>query len=138
MAWHEQDLQHGKLIKIKTFAQDKKVKLFRVIVSTGRTEFVATNDMTQDSTDEVQQVCAIRWKIEEFHRELKQVTGIEACQCRKARIQRNHIGCAILVWLRLKDLAYQTGRTVYQVKHDLLSDYLIHQLKNPSLVMSFA
>lgn len=29
MAWHEQDLQHGKLIKIKTEAQDKKVKLFR-------------------------------------------------------------------------------------------------------------
>jgi hypothetical protein len=24
----------------------------------------------------------------EFHRELKQLTGIEACQCRKARIQR--------------------------------------------------
>jgi hypothetical protein len=33
----------------------------------------------------------------EFHRELKQLTGVEACQCRKARIQRNHIACALLV-----------------------------------------
>ena len=36
----------------------------------------------------------MRWKIEEFHRELKQLTGVEACQCRQARIQRNHIACA--------------------------------------------
>jgi hypothetical protein len=81
-------------------------------------------------------VCDIRWKIEEFHRELKQLTGVEACQCRKARIQRNHINCALTVWLRLKDLAYKTGKTVYQLKYGLLSDYLIAQLKRPALPMS--
>jgi hypothetical protein len=97
------------------------VKLFRVTVSTDKTEFVATNDLTQDSTDIVQEVCDIRWKIEEFHREIKQLTGIESCQCRKARIQRNHISCAMLVWTRLKQLAYSTGQTVYQLKHGLLS-----------------
>lgn len=59
------------------------MKLFRVTVSTDKTEFVATNDLTQDSTDIVQEVCDIRWKIEEFHREIKQLTGIESCQCRK-------------------------------------------------------
>ena len=138
LIWNEQDFQYGKLVKIKTFAQDKKVKLFRVPVSTGRTDYVATNDMAHDSTDEVQKVCAVRWKIEEFHREVKQVSGIEACQCRKARIQRNHIGCAMLVWLRLKDLTYRTGRTVYQLKQEMLSDYLIQQLKHPSVVMTLA
>ncbi len=60
------------------------MKLFRVVVSTDKTEFVATNDVAQDSTDAVQEVCGIRWKIEEFHRELKQLTGVESCQCRKA------------------------------------------------------
>jgi hypothetical protein len=62
----------------------------RVAVSTDRTDYIVTNDLSQNSTDVVQQVCKIRWKIEEFHRELKQLTGIESCQCRKARIQRNH------------------------------------------------
>jgi hypothetical protein len=38
---------------------------------------------------------------------------LECCQCRKARIQRNHIGYAFLVWVRLKGLAAQTGRTAY-------------------------
>ncbi len=136
--WSAEDLQQGKRIKIRGFPKDKKVKLFRVTVSTNRTEFVATNDNSQASTDAVQDVCGIRWKIEEFHRELKQLTGVEACQCRKARIQRNHIACALLVWSRLKMLAYQTGKTVYQIKHGMLSDYLIEQLKHPSVQMTLA
>lgn len=138
LVWSQPEIEQGKVIKIKGFPGDKKVKLFRVIVSTDKTEFVVTNDKTQDSTDVVQQVCAIRWKIEEFHREIKQLTGVEACQCRKARIQRNHIGCAMLVWLRLKTFAYQTGRTIYQLKHGLLCDYLIQQLKSPVIAMTLA
>lgn len=138
LVWHSEELQQGKPIKIRGFPKDKKVKLFRVTVSTNRTDYVATNDCSQTSTDVVQDVCGIRWKIEEFHRELKQLTGAEACQCRKARIQRNHIACALLVWSRLKTLAYQTGRTIYQVKHGMLSNYLIEQLKHPSVQMSLA
>jgi hypothetical protein len=58
--WNPSELQQGKIIKIKAFPKDKKVKLFRVTVSTDKTEFVATNDLTQDSTDIVQEVCDIR------------------------------------------------------------------------------
>lgn len=134
--WSKTELEPGKIIKIKTFPQDKKVSLFWVSVSTDRTEYIATNDLTQNSTDAVQPVCDIRWKIEEFHREIKQLTGVESCQCRKARTQRNHINCAMLVWLRLKQLAYSTGQTVYQLKHGLLSNYLIQQLKRPVLTMT--
>ncbi|WP_107806120.1 IS701 family transposase [Nodularia spumigena] len=135
LQWSEEELECGKIIKIKGFPAQKKVKLFRVAVSTNRTDYVATNDLSQSSTNVVQKVCKIRWKIEEFHREIKQLTGIESCQCRKARLQRNHIACAMLVWIRLKNLAYQTGQTVYQIKHNLLSNYLIQQLKRPSIPM---
>lgn len=135
MEWSNQDLECGKIIKIKAFPAEKKVKLFRVTISTGRTDYVATNDLSQSSTDVAQKVCKIRWKIEEFHREIKQLTGIESCQCRKARLQRNHISCAMLVWLRLKTLAYQTDQTIYKIKHNLLSNYLIQQLKRPDVHM---
>ena len=114
------------------------MRLFRVEVSTHRTDWIVTNGSTQDSTEAAQQVCGFRWKIEQLHREGKQVMGLERCQCRKAGIQRNHIGCAFLVWIRLKHLAAQTGRTVYQLKHGLLNDYLIQQLKNPSVKMVLA
>lgn len=138
LVWSDHEWQQGKLVKIRGFPKDKKVKLFRVTVSTNRTEFVATNDLTQSDTDAVQDVCGIRWKIEEFHRELKQLTGVEACQCRKARIQRNHIACALLVWSRLKSIAYTSGKTIYQIKHGMLSNYLIEQLKHPSIQMALA
>jgi hypothetical protein len=96
LCWSREEQQQGKLIKIKNFPSHKKVKLFRVTVSTDRTDYIVTNDLSQNSTDEVQEANAVRWKIEEFHRGVKQLTGLEACQCRKARIQRNHIACAIL------------------------------------------
>jgi hypothetical protein len=89
------------------------VKLFRVAVSTNRTDYLATNDLSQSSTNVVEEACKIRWKMEEFHREIKQISGIESCQCRKARLQINHIACAMLGWIRLKNLTYQTGQTVY-------------------------
>jgi hypothetical protein len=138
LAWSTEELAQGKTIKIKGFPKDHKARLFRVAVSIHRTDWVVTNDPTQDATEATQEACGFRWKIEQLHREGKQVTGLEGCQCRKARIQRNHIGCAFLVWVRLKELAAQTGRTVYQLKHGLLDNYLIQQLKNPSLKMVLA
>ena len=63
----------------------------------------------------------MRWKIECFHREAKQLTGLEKCQCRLARIVRNHITCAFLVWVHLMRKAYETSQTPYQVKYGLLS-----------------
>jgi len=136
--WNAQELAHGKRIKVKGFPKDHKLHLFRVAVSTHRTDWVVTNDPTQQSTEVTQQACGFRWKIEQVHREAKQLTGLEHCQCRKARIQRNHIGCAFLVWVRLKEVATQTRQTVYQVKYGLLDNYLIQQLKNPALKMRFA
>jgi len=136
--WSQPELRQGKLLKIKGFPKEHKVQCFRVVVSTHRTDFVVTNDLAQDSTEATQQACGFRWQIEQLHREGKQVTGLEACQCRKAPIQRNHIACAFLVWVRFNALAKQAGQTIYQLKHGLLDDYLFAQLKNPSLKMAFA
>jgi len=138
LEWSEAELEYGKRIKIKGFPKEHKVRAFRVAVTTNRTDYVVTNDLAQDSTQATQEACGLRWKIEQLHREGKQLTGLERCQCRKARIQRNHIGCALLVWVRFKELAARTGRTMYQLKHGLLDDYLIQQLKHPSLTMALA
>jgi Transposase DDE domain len=136
--WSDKELACGKVIKIKDFPKEHKVKLFRVVISTNRTDFVVTNDASQNSTLATHTVCGWRWKIEQFHRETKQLTGIEKCQCRKARIQRNHIACAMLVWTRLAELAHYTKQTLYRVKHGLLDDYLCQQLRHPSISMRFA
>ena len=138
LEWGEAEKACGKNVHVKDFPKGHRLQLFRLVVSPDRTDYIVTNDVTQHSTADTQQVCAIRWKIEQLHREVKQVTGLERCQCRLARIQRNHIACAMLVWCRFKELAYQTGRTVYQIKFGQLSDYLIQQLKSPSVKMALA
>jgi Transposase DDE domain len=135
LEWTEEQQQRGKVIKIRGFPGEHKVKLFRVVLSTQRTDYVVTNEMAQDNLEVVQDVCGFRWKVEQFHRETKQLTGLEGSQCRKARIVRNHIGCAILVWVQLKQVAVDTQRTIYRVKHDLLDDYLRQQIKSPTVLM---
>jgi IS4 transposase len=112
--------------------------VFRVEVSTHRTDYVVTNDISQNSSSAVKEVCGWRWKIEQFHREAKQLTGLGKCQCRKARIQRNHIACAFLVWARLAQVARKTGDTLYRLKHSLLDTYLCWQLRFPIISMAFA
>ena len=92
----EEEQVHGKFVHLKNFPKGHRVKLFRLALFTERTEYVATNDLTQDSAGETRKHCSIRWKIEQFHRQVKQVTGLERCQCRKQRAVRNHIGCAML------------------------------------------
>lgn len=138
LAWSAAQLAHGKVVKIKGFPRDHKVKLFRVEVSTHRTDWVATNDLAQSSTKDTQNACALRWKIEQFHRELKQITGVEKCQCRTARIQRNHIACAVLVWIRLTALARKTLTNIYQIKTSMLGDYLRKELRSPAFSMASA
>lgn len=138
LAWSAAEQRSGKRIKIKGVPNAHHVHLFRVVASTRRTDWIVTNDPTADSTEATQEACDVRWKIEQLHREGNQVTGLERCQCRKARSQRNHVGCAFLVWVRLTALATQTGRTVYQLKHGLLDAYLIQHLQRPSLKLVLA
>ena len=64
-----------------------------------RTDFVLGNDMAQDNTQVVEGV----W------------LSLEGCQCRKAKIIRNHVAWAILVWVRLKLVANETKQTVYRL-----------------------
>ena len=45
LIWNESEIEKGKIIKINGFPANVKVKLFRVIVSTNKTEFVANNDI---------------------------------------------------------------------------------------------
>ena len=97
LTWTTLEEQQGKLVKVKGFAQDTYLKLFRVVVSTDRTDYIVTNDVTQSDTDDAQKESGHRWKVEQFHREEKQVTGIQRCQCRLNRSQRNHLCASMLL-----------------------------------------
>ena len=138
LQWNEHSECYGKTIRIRHLPRVFKLKLFRVPVSSRRTEHIVTNDKSIETRNALQEVYAHRWKIEQFHREFKQLTGAEHRQCRKQRIQRNHIACSMLVWVKLKQWAYRAETTVYQIKKNLYKDYLVQQLKNTTLSMASA
>ena len=137
LQWTDAEEKSGKRVKLHKFPKDHKVKVFRV-ASSRRMDYVATNDLSQSDVSVVRQVCDVRWKIQQFHREAKQLTGLEKCQCRLPRIVRNHIAAAFLVWVYLMRQAHKTGQTLYQVKYGLISEYLCQQLKSPTPIMGAA
>ena len=136
LEWDQETLDQGKLIKIKGFPGSTKVKLFCVQVSTNRTDYVVTNDITQNSAEGVRKACAIRWKIEEFHRELKQTTGIEKCQARNQRSQRNHINLCMQAWMVMKTAARAANISIYEQKNKPLRDYVTAQWRCPYTVFA--
>ena len=117
-------------------AQGKTLKIFRVLVSTHRTDYLVTNEVEPRDTAAAEQESSVRWTIEQFHRELKQLTGVQACQCRLARSQRNHIALAVRAWTRLKQAAYQSQKTLYQLKQGFLDAYMRHELLQPALAFA--
>ena len=128
--WTPERLRHGVRVKLKEVPF--QVRLFKLVATHGDIDWVITNSPDETVTAQVaQDANDLRWQVEELHRGFKQLTGSEKCQCRKARSQRNHLACGYHAWLSLKVKAMQTGKTLYQVKTDLLRDYLRAELRNP-------
>ena len=131
--WTEERLKNGVLVKLKEVPF--KVQLFKVVATDGDIDWVITNCPDETlTTQAAQDANDVRWQVEELHRELKQLTGTEKCQCRKGRSQRNHIACCYHAWLSLKVKAKKLGKTLYQTKNDLWSDYLRVELASPRIL----
>jgi len=130
--WTPERLRRGIVVKLKEVPFH--VKLFKLVATDGDIEWVITNDPDSNLTvDVVRGRNDVRWDVECFHRELKQLTGIEKCQCRAAWAQRNHIACCYHAWLALKVHASKLKKTLYRAKNELLSDYLRAELKQPHI-----
>ncbi|UZR99738.1 IS701 family transposase [Chondrinema litorale] len=128
-------LLEGVQVKLKKYPYP--VKLFKIVSLNGDIEWVITNDLSDRmNVFEAENESQIRWQIEQFHREYKQLTGSEKCQCRKAISQRNHLACCYQAWIGLKLLAKQLKTTLYQIKVLPFSNYLKQILANPIIIFN--
>ncbi len=129
--WTAERLEHGVSIKLKKVPF--RVQLFKVVTPHGDIDWIITNSEALLTSDDVQDEDAKRWQVEQLHRELKQLTGIEKCQCRKQRAQRNHIACCYQAWLAIKVKADSLGKTLYATVNDLLYEFLRAELRDPRI-----
>ena len=127
--WTEEHKRYG--IEIKLQEVPFHVQLFKLVATNGDIDWVITNCPEKITADLVQKENKVRWNIETMHRELKQLTGIEKCQSRKARSQRNHISYCYQAWFALKKKAKETDITIYALRNNLFSEYLKKVLRQP-------
>jgi putative transposase len=106
------------------------VKVFGIVATDGTTAYWATNDLGMTDLTRLQ-FADCSWAIESYHRGIKQCTGIERCQCRKARAQRNHIGLALRAFLRLEIHCFARGVSWVEAKTDIIRDAVRAYIARP-------
>lgn len=135
LPWDNDKLKQGSDAKLK--ACSLKLKLFRLMVHSNRTDYIVTNDNVAICTaEDATEACAFRWKIEQYHREVKQTTGIAKCQARKAKAQRKHIVTSILAWIVMHAQACAKNTNIYRLKNQPLKDFQMQVWRRPYTVFT--
>lgn len=102
------------------------VKVFRIEAKDGTTEHWATDDLGMDDPTRLR-LAEAGWRIEEYHRGIKQVTNVERCQCRVGRARRGHIGLALRAFVVVERYCFRTGvnwlTAKWQIVHEAIRAY---------------
>jgi putative transposase len=106
------------------------IRVFRIVSRDGDTEHWATDDLAMDELTRLA-LAERTWAIEKYHRGLKPCCGVERCQARAGRAQRNHIGMAIRAFLRLERHFYVTGVSWYEAKAQIVRGAIRAYLAKP-------
>jgi hypothetical protein len=107
-----------------------ELKVFRLVATNGDTFHWATNDLELTPTRQ-EELAGWSWNIEEFHRGLKQHTGVERCAVRRIRGQLNHIGLSIRAFVRLEYHRIKSGISWFQAKNGIYREAVRKYLQNP-------
>ncbi|VTR91711.1 transposase is4 family protein : Transposase family protein OS=Singulisphaera acidiphila (strain ATCC BAA-1392 / DSM 18658 / VKM B-2454 / MOB10) GN=Sinac_0453 PE=4 SV=1: DDE_Tnp_1 [Gemmata massiliana] len=113
------------------------VTVFGIATPDGGTVYWATNDRSMTDLTRLQ-LAQFSWAIEHYHRGIKQCTGVERCQCRKARAQRNHIGLALRAFLRFEAHCFARGVRWVEAKTAIIRDAVRSYLARPHITFPIA
>ena len=108
------------------------VKVFGIASPDGGTEHWATSDLAMTDLTR-RQYAEFSWAIESYHRGIKPCTGVERCQCRSAKAQRNHIGLALRAFLRLEAYCFARGVSWVEAKAAIVRNAVRAYLAKPHI-----
>lgn len=92
------------------------VLVAQIVFKNGDVRYIATNDLSLTEYAHLSRESKKRWTIEEFHRGIKQTTGIEKCYSVKKRSQLTHIFACFVAFLKLEFNRLKTGISWYEQK----------------------
>lgn len=93
----------------------------RLVVATngqGGTDYIVSNDLRRRGKVLLARKRS-RWDIETSFRDTKQLTGLEACQCRVPQAMERHVALVLLAFVVLQQLRLAPPETVGEVKRRL-------------------
>lgn len=86
--------------------------------STG-TLYLVTNDL-ESSADRIYEVYQKRWRIEDYHKSIKQNASLEKSPAKAVKSQKNHIFASIIAYCKLEFLKTKTSLSHSGLKYMLL------------------
>lgn len=122
----------GAVIHLKDYGF---VKVFGIVAKDGETKYWATDILEMDDLRRLQ-LSEFSWKIEEYHRGLKQFCGAERSQVRAAKAQRNHIGLAVRTFLRFSVCCFRTGCSWFEAKFRIIRDAVKYYMTHPTYALN--
>lgn len=106
------------------------VKVFRIVSKDGDTQHWVT-DMQDMDESKREDLAKKSWKIEEYHRGIKQFCGVEKCQARKEESQRAHIMFSLRAFLRLELQRIKSGISWFESAIKIRRVAVTAYLKDP-------
>lgn len=88
----------------------------KLVAKNGDITYLATNCLALIDYNKFISHFQNRWKIEEFHRGLKQITGIEKCYSIKATSQQTHIFASFVAFVKLEACRIKEQISWYEQK----------------------
>src|SRR5271156_3108456 len=81
--------------------------------------YLVTNDLDSDA-DRIYEIYQKRWRIEEYHKSIKQNTSLEKSPTKVIRSQKNHIFASIIAYCKLEFLKIKTSLNHFALKYKLI------------------
>lgn len=143
LLWHSLDTGTNIPIDFRIYAPDEDGKTkndhFREMIKLALERGISPSAVLADCwyssldnlkmlRDDILHYVKKRWNIEVYHRELKQTCGIERCQARTSRAQRNHILLAVIAWIKQFKRRCAKNISIYQLKWDVIKPAIANNL----------
>lgn len=81
--------------------------------------YLVSNDM-QINADRLYEVYQKRWKIEEYHKSIKQNASLERSPTKTIKTQSNHIYSAVIAYCKLEKMKIKTKLNHFAIKYKLI------------------
>lgn len=111
------------------------ILVFRTDAPNGTVKYWATSN-EELSIDEFDRLRRTRWRIENYHRGLKQHCGVSRCQSRSRTSQITHIAASILAFIKLEITRLAQKLSWHEQKQNITRNAIRCYLTRPSTMSS--